>query len=328
MIELHDVRKTFRQGAREVAALDGVDLRVERGAVYGVVGQSGAGKSTLVRTVNLLERPTAGRVVVDGQDVTALPAAGLRAARRRIGMVFQGFNLLSSRTAAGNVALPLEVAGVGRTERAARAAELLERVGLADHAGAHPAQLSGGQKQRVAIARALAARPAVLLSDEATSGLDPETTRSILALLRDLNRELGLTILLITHEMEVVKAICDGAALLEDGRIAERGSLADLIADPASRLGRALIPPVAGAGTPDGEAVFDVTYGHGSDPAWLSALSRGLGADVAVLGAAVEAVGGRPAGRVRIAIPAGADAARLPELLAARGLHAQAVEGR
>jgi D-methionine transport system ATP-binding protein len=243
-------------------------------------------------------------------------------------MVFQGFNLLSARTAAGNVALPLEVAGVGRSERAARVAELLERVGLADHAGAHPAQLSGGQKQRVAIARALAARPAVLLSDEATSGLDPQTTRSILALLRDLNRELGLTILLITHEMEVVKAICDGAALLEEGRLVERGSLADLIADPASRLGRALIPPVAGAAPPDGEAIFDVTYGHGTDPAWLSGLSRQLGADVAVLGAAVEDVGGRPAGRVRIALPAGIDAAGLPALLAQRGLHAEAVDGR
>jgi D-methionine transport system ATP-binding protein len=248
VISTADLRKVYRVRGREVTALDGVDLHVREGEVYGVVGTSGAGKSTLIRCVNMLERPTAGTVTVDGVELTALagrgPRAGreLRAARRRIGMVFQHFNLLSSRTVQENVELPLEITGLDRRERRRRAAELLDLVGLGDKAGAHPAQLSGGQKQRVGIARALAGDPKVLLSDEATSALDPETTRSILELLRDLNRQLGLTVLLITHEMEVIKAVCDSAALMRGGRVVESGRLADLLATPGSELAHALFP--------------------------------------------------------------------------------------
>ncbi|GAA3921045.1 hypothetical protein GCM10022629_30220 [Amorphoplanes auranticolor] len=218
------------------------ELSVARGQIFGVPGHSGAGKSTLLRCVNLLERPDAGTVVVDGVELTGPKRQPLRAARRRVGMVHQHFALLASRTAAGNVAFPLEVTGVPRTERARRVAELLDLVGLSERANAYPAQLSGGQKQRVGIARALAAGPQVLLSDEATSALDPETTRSILDLLRELNERLGLTILLITHETDVVKRICHGAAVMRDGRFTESGPVADLLRRPGSEPAHGLFP--------------------------------------------------------------------------------------
>lgn len=246
VVELQGVRKVFRDRRREIVALDGVDLAVPRGEILGVVGRSGAGKSTLIRCVNRLERPTAGTIVVDGRDITRMRGAELRAARRRMGMIFQQFNLLSSRTALDNVALPLEITGAGRGERARRAGELLELVGLADRARTYPSQLSGGQKQRVGIARALAAEPAVLLSDEATSALDSETTGSVLDLLRDLNRRLGLTVLLITHEMEVVKRVCDSVALLRDGRIVESGRVGDVVARADSALAGSLLPAPPG----------------------------------------------------------------------------------
>ncbi len=228
MIRLIDVGKRF--AGPGVAALDGVSLDIAEGEIFGVIGQSGAGKSTLIRLINALERPSTGRVEVDGIDVAALSPADLRALRRRIGMIFQNFGLLSSRTVSGNVAFPLELIGVPRDERDARVGALLERVGLTDHAAKYPAQLSGGQKQRVGIARALATDPQILLCDEATSALDPETTRSVLVLLRDLNRERGLTIVLITHEMGVVRAICDRVAVLDAGVVVETGSVADVFA--------------------------------------------------------------------------------------------------
>lgn len=232
MIDVSGLRKVYRDRNREVVAVERVDLHVRRGEIFGVLGQSGAGKSTLLRCVNLLERPTEGTVTVAGRELTALGEAELRGARQRIGMIHQHFALLSSRTVAGNVAFPLEVMGIGRAERARRVADLLELVGLADKARVHPARLSGGQKQRVGIARALAGNPSVLLSDEATSALDPGTTQSILALLKRLNRELGLTILLITHEMNVVKTICDSVAIMRDGLIEESGTIPELIARP------------------------------------------------------------------------------------------------
>jgi ABC-type methionine transport system ATPase subunit len=327
LIRLIDITKRYRQPGREIVALSHVDLTVASGEVFGVVGRSGAGKSTLAQIVNLLERPSDGRIVVAGEELTGLGARALNRARRQIGMVFQQANLLSGRSAAGNVALPLEIAGIGRRERRARVDELLERVGLGEHGRAYPAQLSGGQQQRVGIARALAARPSVLLCDEATSDLDPETTGSILDLLRDLRTELGLTILVITHEMDVVRAICDRAALLDAGRVMEQGTVAELIADPASRLGRALVPDRMIAAAAPASATYRVVYGLDTpDPAWLSALSRELGADVALLGAAVEAIepGGGPAGHATIAVPA-AVAAGVPALLAARGLHAERI---
>ncbi len=231
MIRLTDVIKTYP--ASDAAALDGVSMEIPARGVFGVIGQSGAGKSTLIRLINALERPTSGRVEVDGVDVAALSAADLRALRRRIGMIFQNFGLLSSRTVAANVAFPLVLAGVSKAERETKVAALLDRVGLADHATKYPAQLSGGQKQRVGIARALATDPDILLCDEATSALDPETTRSVLTLLRDLNRDLGLTIVLITHEMDVVRYVCDRVAVLERGRIVETGDVADIFANAA-----------------------------------------------------------------------------------------------
>jgi len=230
IIEINGLVKTFGQG--EVEALKGVDLEVEAGEIFGIIGASGAGKSTLIRCLNRLERPTAGRVTVNGRDMTSLNERELRLARREMGMIFQQFNLLSARTAAGNVAFPLEIAGRPAGEIALRVAELLDLVGLSDKAGAYPAQLSGGQKQRVGIARALANNPKILLCDEATSALDPQTTRSILALIEDIKRRLGLTVVLITHEMPVVTEICDRVAVLEGGRIVESGPVLDIFSNP------------------------------------------------------------------------------------------------
>ncbi|MDH6122751.1 methionine ABC transporter ATP-binding protein [Kitasatospora sp. GAS204B] len=319
MITTKDLTKVYTSRGRQVSALRGVDLHVRTGEVYGVVGTSGAGKSTLIRCVNLLERPSSGTVTVDGVELTALPGgrpgsaqrgAGreLRAARGRIGMVFQHFNLLSSRTVRENVELPLELTGLGRTERRRKAGELLELVGLGDKAGAYPSQLSGGQKQRVGIARALAGDPKVLLSDEATSALDPETTRSILALLRELNQQLGLTVLLITHEMEVIKSVCDSAALMRDGRITESGTLTDLLATEGSELARELFPlgdpdSDLGTGRP-GATVLEITFqGDSSSQPFVSQLARTYQVDINILGAAVETIGGRQVGRMRVELP-------------------------
>ena len=217
-------------------ALNDVSFTVPKGAIYGILGRSGAGKSTLIRCLNLLERPSAGRILFNGEDIVQFDKARLRAHRLRTGMVFQHFNLLHARSVADNVAVPLEIAGVPKVLRQQRVAELLTLVGLADKAHAFPSQLSGGQKQRVGIARALAADPDVLLCDEATSALDAETTASVLALLETINRQLGLTIVLITHQLEVVKNLCDHAALLESGELQESGKIADLLAAPWSRL--------------------------------------------------------------------------------------------
>ncbi|WP_329570286.1 methionine ABC transporter ATP-binding protein [Kitasatospora sp. NBC_01266] len=315
MITTKDLTKVYTSRGREVSALRGVDLHVRAGEVYGVVGTSGAGKSTLIRCVNLLERPSSGTVTVDGVELTALPGgrpgsaqrgAGreLRAARSRIGMVFQHFNLLSSRTVRENVELPLELTGLGRLERRRKAGELLELVGLGDKAGAYPSQLSGGQKQRVGIARALAGDPKVLLSDEATSALDPETTRSILALLRELNQQLGLTVLLITHEMEVIKSVCDSAALMRDGRITESGTLTDLLATEGSQLARELFPlGESGTGRP-GATVLEITFqGDTSSQPFVSQLARTYQIDINILGAAVETIAGRQVGRMRVELP-------------------------
>ncbi|MEV0321328.1 methionine ABC transporter ATP-binding protein [Streptomyces sp. NPDC050658] len=309
MITTSGLTKVYRSRGREVTALDGVDLHVREGEVYGVIGQSGAGKSSLIRCVNLLERPTSGTVTVAGQDLTALAGRGsraskeLRRARSRIGMVFQHFNLLSSRTVQDNVELPLEILGLSGAERSRKALELLDLVGLADKAKSYPAQLSGGQKQRVGIARALAGDPKVLLSDEATSALDPETTRSILQLLRDLNQQLGLTVLLITHEMDVVKSVCDSAALMQNGRIVESGTVTELLATPGSELATALFP-VSGDATGEDRTVVDVTFhGEAATQPVISQLSRTYNIDISILGAAMDTVAGRQVGRMRIELP-------------------------
>ncbi|GAB3156849.1 ATP-binding cassette domain-containing protein [Micromonospora sonneratiae] len=306
MIRIEGLRKTFHSRGRDVTAVDGVDLTVRDGEVFGVVGRSGAGKSTLLRCVNLLERPDAGTVTVDGMELTALREDQLRTARQRIGMIHQHFALLSSRTAAGNVAFALEVMGVPRRERAGRVAELLDLVGLGDRANAYPAQLSGGQKQRVGIARALAGQPRVLLSDEATSALDPETTSATLALLRELNQRLGLTILLITHEMDVVKRLCDSVAIMRDGRIVEAGPVNELIARPGSELARDLFPLGPVPELPD-TTVLDVTLTGTTDESFVSTLSRRYDLDVRILGGAVEPLAGTRAGRLRLALPGSVD---------------------
>jgi D-methionine transport system ATP-binding protein len=236
MIALKNISKTFRTAHGVIHAVENVSLEVNDGAVFGVIGFSGAGKSTLVRCINLLERPDSGEVLVNGEDLTQLPMAGVRAARKKIGMIFQHFNLFRSRTVAGNIAYPLQYSGMSKTAIAARVRELLEIVDLSDKEHVYPSQLSGGQKQRVGIARALASNPQVLLCDEATSALDPQTTQSILKLLKELNRKLGLTIVIITHEMNVVKSICSHAVVMEKGEIIERGSIFDIFSNPRQQV--------------------------------------------------------------------------------------------
>jgi D-methionine transport system ATP-binding protein len=327
-IELAGVTKLFTRSGREVRALEGVDLQVRRGEISGVLGPSGAGKSTLIRLVNGLERPTSGAVRVDGEDLPAAGSAALRERRRRTGMIFQHFNLLTSRTAAGNVALPLEVAGVSKRERTRRAHELLDTVGLREAADAYPAQLSGGQKQRVGIARALAGEPSVLLSDEATSALDDETTASVLDLLRELNERLGLTILLITHQLSVVQCICDSATLLRDGRVVDGGPLGEAVGSPWSPLGRLLLPSLP-PHTDDSEpldvvALDDLAQSvvdpRGADGSPVHDALERSGARIAA--AAYETVGGRPVARLRVVL-GGDDAQRsaAAEALTAAGAH-------
>lgn len=241
MIELKSITKTFSKNKTTVTALSNVSLIVPQGRILGVIGASGAGKSTLLRCVNLLEKPTRGEVIVNGQTLTGLSSRQLDLARRQIGMIFQHFNLLSSRTVWENIALPLELDGITKEQVAGRVSELLDLVGLTEKSNEYPANLSGGQKQRVAIARALASNPKVLLCDEATSALDPATTRSILELLKDINQRYRITVLLITHEMSVVKAICDEVAIISDGKLIERGSVSQVFSFPDNELTKQFI---------------------------------------------------------------------------------------
>lgn len=250
MIKLNHINKVFQHGDRKIEALSDVNLTVPAGQIFGVIGASGAGKSTLIRCVNLLERPTSGQVIVNGNDLTKLSETQLTRARREIGMIFQHFNLLSSRTVFGNVALPLELVKSDINVKK-RVTELLELVGLSDKHTVYPDNLSGGQKQRVAIARALASNPKVLLCDEATSALDPATTRSILELLKDINRRLGLTILLITHEMDVVKRICDRVAVISDGKLIEQDKVSEMFSHPKTELAREFIRSTLHLDIPD-----------------------------------------------------------------------------
>jgi D-methionine transport system ATP-binding protein len=241
MIKVNQVNKVFYQGTKEINALIDINLHIPQGQIFGVIGSSGAGKSTLIRCVNMLEAPTSGEVIVDGIDLTKLSKSELSEARRNIGMIFQHFNLLSSRTVFNNVALPLELAGKDKAVIEAKVSELLDLVGLSDKRDTYPANLSGGQKQRVAIARALASDPKVLLCDEATSALDPATTQSILELLREINRKLSITILLITHEMDVVKSICHEVAIIGDGELVEKGTVGEIFAHPKTELAHQFI---------------------------------------------------------------------------------------
>ncbi|MEH1922088.1 methionine ABC transporter ATP-binding protein [Nostoc sp.] len=301
MITFTDVRKVYHQGNQEIVALDGVSFEVKPGEIFGVLGQSGAGKSTLIRCVNQLEKPTSGYVTVDGQEITKLSGVRLRQSRQRIGMIFQHFNLLSCRTVAENIAFPLEVIGYSKLKQRAKVEELISLVGLAGKANAYPAQLSGGQKQRVGIARALAGEPKVLLSDEATSALDPQTTRSILELLRDLNKRMGLTILLITHEMGVVKQICDSVAVLNAGKVVEQGRVSDLIAKPESLLAQEVFPRRNGHLARPGAVLATIAFaGEQAKQPIFATLARRFDVDINILSGSVETVGDRRVGQFHI----------------------------
>ena len=243
MIEIKHLNKTYRTADKDIVALEDINLTINDGEIFGIIGLSGAGKSTLVRCINLLERPSSGQVLVDGKDLTSLPRKELLLLRRSIGMIFQSFNLLEQRNVLKNVCFPLEIAGVDRRAAEKKARELLQVVGLADRADSYPSQLSGGQKQRVAIARALATDPRYILCDEATSALDPNTTRAILDLLRQINRDLGVTIVVITHEMKVIDQICDRVAVIDRSRIAEEGRVSEVFTSPQSQIARDLIIP-------------------------------------------------------------------------------------
>ncbi|MET9328344.1 ATP-binding cassette domain-containing protein [Tsukamurella sp. NPDC003166] len=323
MIEVQGLTKTYGSGATATPVLRDVGFTVAAGEIFAVVGPSGAGKSTLAQCLNLLERPTSGTVVIGGQDLTALPEGQLRAARRRIGTVFQASSLLRRRTAAENVALPLEYLGVTKGETRARVAELLDRVGLADRAGHYPHQLSGGQRQRVGIARALALRPKVLLSDEATSGLDPEATAQYLDLLRDVRDELDLAVVLITHEMDTIVRVADSAARLDQGVLAEQGDLVDLLTDPESVLGQALRSSGPAAAAPSGQATVRLTYDTAVPADWLSRVTLETGAAVALLSASVQAVAGVTVGTVTVGIDDG-DLTRVLDSARALGLRTDA----
>lgn len=328
MIRLEGVTRRYHSAAGERVALDGADLEIARGEVFGVVGRSGAGKSTLIRTINRLETPDAGKVFVDGQEITALNPAELRAARRRIGMIFQHFNLLNAKTIAQNVAFPLRLEGRPEAEIKARVAELLERLGLSEHANKHPAQLSGGQKQRVGIARALACGPSVLLCDEATSALDPETTEDILTLLDQLNRELGLTIVLITHQMEVVRRVCDRVAVLKDGRIVEQGATADVFLHPQHPVTRAMLAEgeeaVDASVVPAGAKLAKLTFrGASTYEPELSRVARSVGVDYSILSGRISRIRGEPYGQLTVAFTGG-DAEAAVAQLTARGVRVEA----
>jgi D-methionine transport system ATP-binding protein len=319
VISFEGVAKAFagRGAAATVQALDDVSFTVQRGDVFGVIGRSGAGKSTLIRLINGLERATAGHITVGGQEITGLSERGLIEPRRKIGMIFQHFNLLSSRTAFGNVALPLEIAGRSRAQIESRVRPLLELVGLSDKQDRYPAELSGGQKQRVGIARALATEPTVLLCDEATSALDPETTASILALLADVNRNLGVTIVLITHEIPVIQAICNRVAVLEAGRIVEQGPVLDVFLKPSHSTTASFVRSVTGlelptalAGRlrkeaiPGGKAILQVVFtGANASAPILSRLTSTVGVDINILAGRIGTIGGKPFGALLVAVP-------------------------
>ncbi|PTQ70680.1 methionine ABC transporter ATP-binding protein [Celeribacter persicus] len=319
-ITFESVGKSFtKPGGGIVDAISDVSLTVEAGTITGIIGRSGAGKSTMLRMVNGLERPTSGRVLVGDQDVGAARGAKLRTIRRDVGMIFQHFNLLSSRTVSENIALPLEISGMAASEIKTRVTDLVERVALSAQADRYPAELSGGQKQRVGIARALATEPKILLSDEATSALDPETTQTVLSLLKDINRDLGLTILLITHEMAVVRDIASHVAVIEGGRIVEAGTTYDVFIAPQHPTTRSFLSGVTGVTLPafikdkirkqkpetDSEEVIRVTFAgkHATDP-MLALLTRDLGIEVNILAGAVEEIGTQPFGNLLVSLNA------------------------
>ena len=305
MIELKHVSKVFETAGGRVEALKDISLTIPDGDVYGIIGMSGAGKSTLVRCLNMLERPTSGEVIVNGKRLDTMSPAQLRAARRDITMIFQRFNLLMQRNCLDNVCFPMELAGVSRREAASRAQELLETVGLPDKAKAYPAQLSGGQQQRVAIARALATNPKVLLCDEATSALDPTTTTSILNLLREINRKMGITIVIITHEMSVVESTCTHVAIIDDGRLAECGTVESVFSQPKSAAAKKLIFRTTGADSGAmGERMIRIVFeGSSADEPTISDLAMQCHVAVNIRYADTREVSGKLFGQMILQLP-------------------------
>ena len=305
IIELKNVGKTFQSVDGDVVALKNVNISIEEGDIFGIIGMSGAGKSTLVRCINLLERPTEGSVFFDGSDLMTLKPAELRTARKKISMIFQQFNLLMQKTCLKNICFPMEIAGVKPENAKKRALELLEIVGLPDKANAYPAQLSGGQKQRIAIARALASDPKVLMCDEATSALDPKTTRAILELIKDINKNLGITAIIITHEMGVIEEICSDVAILEQGSVEEIGKVEEIFSNPKTEAAKRLVYP---DGMPEkllkSERAIRIAFNGGTsyDPL-IASLAIDCGVKVNILGADTRNVGGKAFGTMIIGLP-------------------------
>ncbi|MGU1856104.1 methionine ABC transporter ATP-binding protein [Pseudomonas aeruginosa] len=327
MIEFHDIHKTYRVAGREIPALQPTRLNIQAGQIFGLIGHSGAGKSTLLRLINRLEEPSGGRILVEGEDVTALDAEGLRRFRQRVGMIFQHFNLLSSKTVADNIAMPLRLAGgFSRAEVDARVSELLARVGLSDHARKYPAQLSGGQKQRVGIARALACRPSILLCDEATSALDPQTTASVLQLLAEINRELKLTIVLITHEMDVIRRVCDQVAVMDGGAIVEQGDVADVFLHPQHPTTRRFVFEAERVDEDERHddfahvpgLILRLTFrGEATYAPLLGTVARQTGVDYSILSGRIDRIKDTPYGQLTLALVGGDLEAAMSQLNAA-----------
>ncbi|WP_010222632.1 methionine ABC transporter ATP-binding protein [Pseudomonas donghuensis] len=315
MIEFQNVHKTYRVSGRDIPALHPTNLSVEDGQVFGLIGHSGAGKSTLLRLINRLEAPSGGKIIVDGEDVTAFNANDLRGFRQQVGMIFQHFNLLASKTVADNVALPLTLAGeLSRKEIDARVSELLARVGLSDHAKKYPAQLSGGQKQRVGIARALATKPKILLCDEATSALDPQTTASVLQLLAEINRELKLTIVLITHEMDVIRRVCDRVAVMDAGQIVEHGPVADVFLHPQHPTTKRFVQEDEQIDENEqrddfahvpGRIVRLTFQGDSTYAPLLGTVARETGVDYSILAGRIDRIKDTPYGQLTLAVTGG-----------------------
>ena len=305
MIELKHITKVFPTADGELTALNDVNITIHDGDVYGIVGMSGAGKSTLVRCINLLERPTSGQVVIDGKDLCVMPAKELIQQRRSISMIFQQFNLLMQRTCLKNICFPMEIAGVKAADAQKKAKELLEIVGLPDKADAYPAQLSGGQKQRIAIARALASDPKILLCDEATSALDPKTTQDILKLVKDINQRLGITVVVITHEMAVVEEICTHVAILDHGVLQESGTVEAIFSNPQTEAGRRLVYPngVVIDQLPAANVIRIAFNGGSSYEPLIASLAIDCGVKVNILGADTRNIDGKAFGTMLLGLP-------------------------
>lgn len=310
MIELKNISKTFQTADGTVEALKNVNLSIEDGDIYGIIGMSGAGKSTLVRCINMLERPTEGSVIINGVDIGKLGAAELRRERRKITMIFQGFNLLMQRTCIDNICFPLELAGVKKKEARKKAAELLETVGLPDKGGAYPAQLSGGQQQRIAIARALATEPEILLCDEATSALDPKTTQSILDLIAEINERLGITVIVITHQMSVVEKICSKVAILDGGEVVEEGSVSEVFTNPHSDAAKRLVfPDGVESSVPSfaSDSVIRLVYNGAlvADTPLIAKMAKDEGIAANILAAQTKCIGDKVFGNMLLDIDGG-----------------------